>query len=117
VAPSLPGYGFSHVSNQRRLNIEEIAALFHRLMTEVLAWHALRRGRLGAFITGRLGYAYPQNLISIHLNMMPVAPHPSERTDLSRRKKPLSQSLRRGARRRRVTSGSRVPNRKRWRMP
>ena len=85
VAPSLPGYGFSHVPNQRRLNIEGIAALFQRLMTEVLgvARFGAQGGDWGAFITGRLGYAYPQNLIGIHLNMMPVAPHPSERTDLS----------------------------------
>jgi microsomal epoxide hydrolase len=85
VAPSLPGYGFSHVPNQRRLNIEEIAALFQRLMTEVLglARFGAQGGDWGAFITGRLGYAYPQHLIGIHLNMVPVAPHPSERTDLS----------------------------------
>ena len=85
VAPSLPGYGFSHVPNQRRLNIEEIAALFQRLMTEVLGVvrFGAQGGDWGSFITGRLGYAYPQNLIGIHLNMMPVAPHPSERTDLS----------------------------------
>ncbi len=85
VAPSLPGYGFSHVPNQQRLNIEEIAALFHRLMTEVLglARFGAQGGDWGAFITGRLGYAYPQNLIGIHMNMVPVAPHPSERTDLS----------------------------------
>jgi microsomal epoxide hydrolase len=30
-----------------------------------------------------LGYAYPQSLIGIHLNLVPVAPHPSERTNLS----------------------------------
>jgi len=85
VAPSLPGYGFSHVPNQRRLNIEEIAALFQRLMTEVLglARFGAQGGDWGAFITGRLGYTYPQNLIGIHLNMVPVAPHPSERADLS----------------------------------
>jgi len=85
VAPSLPGYGFSHVPNQRRLNIEEIAALFQRLMTEVLglARFGAQGGDWGAFITGRLGYTYPRNLIGIHLNMVPVAPHPSERTDLS----------------------------------
>ena len=85
VAPSLPGYGFSHVPNQRRLDIEEIAALFQRLMTEVLglARFGAQGGDWGSFITGRLGYAYPQNLIGIHLNMVPVAPHPSERTDLS----------------------------------
>ena len=85
VAPALPGYGFSHVPNQRRLNIEEIAALFQRLMTEVLglARFGAQGGDWGAFITGRLGYAYPQHLIGIHLNLVPVAPHPSERTDLS----------------------------------
>ncbi len=85
VAPSLPGYGFSHVPNQRRLNIEEIAALFQRLMTEVLglARFGAQGGDWGSFITGRLGYAYPQNLIGIHLNMVPVAPHPSDRTNLS----------------------------------
>ena len=36
VAPTLPGYGFSHVPSQGRLNIEEIAALLQCLMTEVL---------------------------------------------------------------------------------
>ena len=85
VAPSLPGYGFSHIPHQRRLNIEEIAALFQRLMTEVLGLtrFGAQGGDWGAFITGRLGYTYPQNLIGIHLNMVPVAPHPSERTNLS----------------------------------
>jgi pimeloyl-ACP methyl ester carboxylesterase len=85
VAPSLPGYGFSHVSNQRRLNIEEIAGLFQRLMTDVLGFarFGAQGGDWGAFITGRLGYAYAQHLIGIHINMVPVAPHPSERTNLS----------------------------------
>ena len=85
VVPSLPGYGFSHVPDQRRLNIEEIAALFQRLMTEVLGFarFGAQGGDWGSFITGRLGYAYPQSLIGIHLNMVPVAPHPSERTNLS----------------------------------
>jgi pimeloyl-ACP methyl ester carboxylesterase len=85
VAPSLPGYGFSHVPNQRRLNMEEIAGLFERLMTDVLGFarFGAQGGDWGAFVTGRLGYAYPQSLIGIHLNMVPVAPHPSERTNLS----------------------------------
>jgi len=85
VAPSLPGYSFSHVPNQRRLNMEEIAGLFKRLMTDVLgfAHFGAQGGDWGAFITGRLGYAYPQHLIGIHLNLVPVAPHPSERTNLS----------------------------------
>ena len=85
VAPSLPGYGFSHVPNQRRLSIEEMAAALQRLMTDVLGFSRFgaQGGDWGSFITGRLGYAYPQHLIGIHLNMVPVAPHPSERTNLS----------------------------------
>jgi pimeloyl-ACP methyl ester carboxylesterase len=85
VAPSLPGYGFSHVPNQRRLNMEEIAGLFQRLMTDGLGFarFGAQGGDWGAFITGRLGYAYPQHLIGIHINMVPVAPHPSDRTNLS----------------------------------
>ena len=85
VAPSLPGYGFSHVPTQRRLSIEEMAAALQRLMTDVLGFSRFgaQGGDWGSFITGRLGYAYPQHLIGIHLNMVPVAPHPSERTNLS----------------------------------
>ena len=85
IAPSLPGYGFSFVANQRRLNIEDIAALFVRLMTEVLGLprFAAQGGDWGSIITARLGFAYPQHLIGLHLNMVPVAPHRSEWGTLS----------------------------------
>jgi len=85
VAPSLPGYGFSHTPCQRRLGIEEIADLFAALMADVLGYSrfAAQGGDWGSFITARLGYAHPQKLAGIHLTMLPVAPHPSERTHLS----------------------------------
>jgi pimeloyl-ACP methyl ester carboxylesterase len=85
VAPSLPGYGFSHVPNQRRLDIQDIATLFARLMTEVIGYgrFAAQGGDWGSFITARLGFAYAEPVVGIHLNMVPVAPHPSERADLS----------------------------------
>jgi microsomal epoxide hydrolase len=85
VAPSLPGYGFSHVPNQRRLDIQDIAEVFARLMTEVLGLprFAAQGGDWGSFITARLGFAYAEQVIGIHLNMVPVAPHPSERGELS----------------------------------
>jgi microsomal epoxide hydrolase len=85
VAPSLPGYGFSHVPFQRRLNIENIADLFTRLMTEVLGFplFAAQGGDWGAFLTARLGFAYPERIKGIHLNMLPLAPHPNDRTNLS----------------------------------
>ncbi|GIX49137.1 MAG: multidrug MFS transporter [Candidatus Tectimicrobiota bacterium] len=85
VVPSLPGYAFSHVPHQRRLDLEEMAALLQRLMVEVLGYSrfAAHGGDWGAFLAARLGYAYPEHLLGIHLTMVPVAPHPSERTDLS----------------------------------
>lgn len=85
VAPSLPGYGFSHVSNQRRLDLEDVAELFHRLMTEVLGYSRFgaQGGDWGAFITARLGLVHPASIVGLHLNMLPVAPHPRDRTNLT----------------------------------
>lgn len=85
VAPSLPGYGFSHAQGQRRFGIEEIADLFASLMTEVLGYprFAAQGGDWGSFVVGRLGLAHPDRLAGVHLNMVPVAPHPSERGNLS----------------------------------
>jgi pimeloyl-ACP methyl ester carboxylesterase len=85
VAPSLPGYGFSHVPGQRRLNIQDMADVFARLMTDILGFprFAAQGGDWGSFITARLGFAYPQHLIGIHLTLLPVAPHPSERGTLT----------------------------------
>jgi microsomal epoxide hydrolase len=85
VAPSLPGYGFSHFPNQRRVNLEDMASLFARLMTDVLGYarFGAQGGDWGAILTARLGFAYPQQVVGIHLNMVPVAPHPSERSNLT----------------------------------
>jgi pimeloyl-ACP methyl ester carboxylesterase len=85
VAPSLPGYGFSHVPDQRRLGIEEIADLFARLMKDVLGFQrfAAQGGDWGSFVTARLGFAHSEKTMGIHLNMVPLAPHPSDRTDLT----------------------------------
>jgi len=59
VAPSLPGYGFSSLSNRRRMNMEEMAEIFARLMTEVLGFtrFVAQGGDWGALITTRLGFA------------------------------------------------------------
>jgi pimeloyl-ACP methyl ester carboxylesterase len=85
VAPSLPGYGFSHTPGQRRLTIEEMADLFARLMGDVLGYSrfAAQGGDWGSFVTARLGYAHPEKLAGIHLNMLPLSPHPADRTTLS----------------------------------
>jgi pimeloyl-ACP methyl ester carboxylesterase len=78
VAPSLPGYGLSFTPGQRRFSAEAIADCFASLMTDVLGYprFAAQGGDWGSFVTARLGYAYPERLAGIHLNMMPVRRDP-----------------------------------------
>jgi microsomal epoxide hydrolase len=85
VIPSLPGYGFSDPPRERRVNICRIADWFAVLMTEVLGYtrYGAQGGDWGAMVTSRLGFAYSQNVIGIHLNMVGVAPHPENRRHLS----------------------------------
>ena len=72
VAPSLPGYTFSFTPNQQRFSVEQIADVFAQLMTGVLGYKrfAAQGGDWGAFVTSRLGYAHPQHLSGIHLNLL-----------------------------------------------
>jgi microsomal epoxide hydrolase len=74
VAPSLPGYTFSFEPGQQRFSLEQIADAFDGLMTKVLGYdsYGAQGGDWGAFVTSRLGYAYPQNVVGIHLNMLAV---------------------------------------------
>ncbi len=72
VVPSLPGYGFSQRPDERGMNVARIAELFLRLMRDELGYQRFgaQGGDWGSSITSRLGYAYPQHLIGIHLNMI-----------------------------------------------
>ena len=72
VAPSLPGYTFSFTPNQQRFSVEQIAEVFAELMTGVLGYKrfAAQGGDWGAFVTSRLGYAYPDRLAGIHINLL-----------------------------------------------
>lgn len=89
VAPSLPGYGLSFAPGQPRFAIEAVADSFAELMTEVLGYRRFgaQGGDWGSFVAARLGYAYPDRISGIHLNMMPVrrdlamleAPTPEEK--------------------------------------
>ncbi|HZP91369.1 MAG TPA: alpha/beta fold hydrolase [Burkholderiales bacterium] len=78
IAPSLPGYTFSFAPGQKRFAIEEIAEVFAELMTGVLGYRrfAAQGGDWGAFITSRLGYAHPDKLHGIHLNLLAVRRDP-----------------------------------------
>jgi len=85
VIPSLPGYGFSDPTRERRVNISRIADWFAVLMTDVLGYsrYGAQGGDWGAMVTSRLGFAYPRHVVGIHLNMVGVAPHPANRQNLS----------------------------------
>jgi microsomal epoxide hydrolase len=78
VAPSLPGYTLSFTPGQPRFQLEEIADTFASLMTDVLGYRrfAAQGGDWGAFVTSRLGYAYPQRVVGIHLNLLAVRRDP-----------------------------------------
>jgi len=69
VAPSLPGFGFSDRPTQRGMQVLKVADMWAKLMTESLGYprFAAQGGDIGAGVTARLGFAYPENLIGIHL--------------------------------------------------
>jgi microsomal epoxide hydrolase len=74
VAPSLPGYGLSFKSGQPRFGIEEIADCAAELMHGALGYtsFAVQGGDWGAITAARLGYAHPEKLIGIHLNLLAI---------------------------------------------
>ncbi len=76
IAPSLPGYGFSGPATARGMNIQTMADIFHKLMTEALGYKrfAAQGGDWGSAIVSRLGEAYQSNLYGIHINMIPMSP-------------------------------------------
>lgn len=79
VVPSLPGYGLSFAPGQQRFGVEAIADCFAELMTDVLAYgrFGVQGGDWGAFVASRLGFAHPERVAGIHLNMMPVRRDPA----------------------------------------
>ena len=85
VVPSLPGYGFSAPTKERKVNIIRIAEWFSVLMTDVLGYtrYGAQGGDWGSMVTSRLGFAFPQHVAGIHLNMVGIAPHPANRQNLS----------------------------------
>jgi len=74
VIPSLPGYGFSDPLPGRGSSAR-IPALWARLMTDVLGYErfAAHGGDLGAYVTNRLGYEFPDRVLGIHVTMVAEA--------------------------------------------
>jgi microsomal epoxide hydrolase len=78
IAPSLPGYVFSFKPGQKRFSIEEIAEVLAELMTNVIGYKRFgaQGGDWGAFVASRLGFAFPERMIGIHLNLLAVRRDP-----------------------------------------
>jgi microsomal epoxide hydrolase len=83
VAPSLPGYGLSFAPGQQRFGSDEMAGLFHELMTGVLGYqrYGCQGGDWGASISSVLGHAHPDSVIGIHLNLLTVRRDPKLSSD------------------------------------
>jgi pimeloyl-ACP methyl ester carboxylesterase len=69
VAPSLPGFGFSGPPPADGLTHEQVAELWHRIMTEALGYRRFvaHGSDLGAGVTARLARAHPEGVAAIHL--------------------------------------------------
>ncbi len=86
VAPSLPGYGLSFQPGQQRFGVPEIADCVAALMHELgYSRFGAQGGDWGAAVSSRLGYAYADRIIGIHINLMMAAgrdpasfPNPNE---------------------------------------
>jgi len=74
VAPSLPGYGMSFAPGQLRFGIEEIADCVAALMHDRLGYSrfGVQGGDWGAITASRLGYAHPEKLLGVHVNLLAV---------------------------------------------
>jgi pimeloyl-ACP methyl ester carboxylesterase len=71
VIPSLPGFGFSEPLPGRGSS-RRIPELWTRLMREVLGYERFgaHGGDIGAMVTNRLAYEFPQHVLGIHVALV-----------------------------------------------
>ena len=71
VVASLPGYGFSVPLERTGVTVRTTAALWVRLMRDVLGYDrfAAHGGDWGASITAQLGHEFPEHMIGVHLSL------------------------------------------------
>ncbi len=83
IVPSLPGYGFSDRPATKGVNGARIGEMLNTLMTGALGHsrYFLQGGDWGAIIGTRMAYAFPQNVVGFHLNLVldQSPPPPEER--------------------------------------
>ena len=69
VAPSLPGVGFSDHAQDRGMEIQRVAGMWNKLMSQNLGYpkFGAQGGDIGSGVTARLGFAHSDTLYGIHL--------------------------------------------------
>ena len=79
IAPSLPGYTLSFTPGQKRFGVQDIAAVYAELMTDVLGYKrfGVQGGDWGCFVASVMGHRHPQHVTGIHLNMLAVRRDPA----------------------------------------
>ncbi|GAB5470917.1 MAG: epoxide hydrolase [Rhodospirillales bacterium] len=79
VAPSLPGFGLSFKPGQPRFGLEEMAETLGHLMREVLGYrrYFLQGGDWGSFVATRLAFTDPNDVLGLHLNLLPLRREPA----------------------------------------
>jgi pimeloyl-ACP methyl ester carboxylesterase len=72
VVPSLPGYGFSSKPKGKPIGRPTTAALWHRLMTDVLGYqkYGAQGGDIGAFVSAQLALQHKDSVLGVHFNAL-----------------------------------------------
>src|SRR5215467_11826260 len=70
VVPSLPGFGFSSKPKGRPIGAPTVAALWNRLMTEVLGYpkYGAQGGDIGSRVTVQLALNHKDSIVGVHFN-------------------------------------------------
>ncbi len=97
VAPSLPGYTLSYRPGQARFGVTEMAATFHALMTEILGYRRFgaQGGDWGSFVSALLAARWPEDLVGLHLNMLPLRRDAKARENPSKEERDYVDAARR----------------------
>ena len=95
VIPSLPGFGFSSKPRGKPIGAPTTAALWNRLMTEMLGYrtYGAQGGDVGSVVTAQLARQYPNALIGVHFNGIPLFGPPSPEAEQSAEEKAWAKRL------------------------
>ncbi len=79
VVPSMPGYGFSGPTRQTGFDVHRVADAVAEVMAQLgYERYVAQGGDWGAVVTRRLGEAYADRLLGVHVNMLFSFPDPDD---------------------------------------